>query len=199
MQKDKENIVKNSRVKTKLMRCNDCHLDYLETWDRPEDVYKFYENNNYICEPNITKKEALKYDERKKRVERVLPYVNQNTRMLDIGCGNGAFLKDLKKHVKIIEGMELTKQHVDELTRDGIISGNFDELWRWNEAFGWNSLHWMADEIFELIKKKCVRTFKSHPLWRMNFTRILYCPSGGQSGGRCRYSFALGSRRADST
>jgi ubiquinone/menaquinone biosynthesis C-methylase UbiE len=119
MQKDKENIVKNCRVKIKLMRCNDCHLDYLETWDCPEDVYNFYNNNNYICEPNITKG-PLKYDERKKRVERVLPYVNQKTRLLDIGCGNGAFLKDLKKHVKTIEGMELTKQHVEDLTRDGI-------------------------------------------------------------------------------
>jgi hypothetical protein len=44
-------------------------------------------------------------------------------------------------------GEKFARVLFDQLTRDGIISGNFDELWRWNEAFGWNSLHWMADEI----------------------------------------------------
>jgi len=41
----------------------------------------------------------------------------------------------------------------------------------------WN--YWMAHEMFELIKTKCIPIFLSHPSWRMNFTRILYCSSGG--------------------
>mgnify|MGYP000103030934 CR=1 FL=1 len=47
-------------------------------------------------------------------------------------------------------GEKFARVLYDQLTRDGIISGNFDELWRWNEAFGWNSLHWMADEIKDM-------------------------------------------------
>tara|TARA_B110000008_G_scaffold50966_1_gene49939 strand:+ start:181 stop:1392 length:1212 start_codon:yes stop_codon:yes gene_type:complete len=60
-------------------------------------------------------------------------------------------------------GEKFARVLFDQLTRDGIISGNFDELWRWNEAFGWNSLHYLADEIkkTELIPNKIPYHFKA--------------------------------------
>ena len=44
-------------------------------------------------------------------------------------------------------GEKFARELYDHLIRDGIISGNFDDMWTWYEAFGWNSLHYLADEI----------------------------------------------------
>jgi hypothetical protein len=41
----------------------------------------------------------------------------------------------------------------------------------------WNN--WLADEIYDLITKKCVRTFLRRKKWKMNFTDILYSSAGG--------------------
>jgi hypothetical protein len=44
-------------------------------------------------------------------------------------------------------GEKFARELYDHLIRDGIIHGNFDDMWTWYEAFGWNSLHYLADEI----------------------------------------------------
>ncbi len=60
-------------------------------------------------------------------------------------------------------GEKFAKELYDHLKEDEIISGNFDELWTWNEAFGWNSLHWLADEIkkMNLTPNKITYQFKA--------------------------------------
>lgn len=119
MQKDQNNIKKNGRANIKLYRCNKCVLDFLETWDDPEKVYKFYKDNNYVAFSNVVDGK-LKFNEARKRVERVLPYVDKNTRLLDIGCGNGRFLDELRKHVGTVEGLEITAEHVESCNKKGI-------------------------------------------------------------------------------
>ena len=44
-------------------------------------------------------------------------------------------------------GEKFALELYNHLLDDEIISGKFDELWHWSEAFGWNSLHYLADEI----------------------------------------------------
>jgi len=41
----------------------------------------------------------------------------------------------------------------------------------------WNN--WLANEIYNLIVKKCIPTFLSHDNWKMNLTDILYSLEGG--------------------
>ena len=95
------------------------YFGFFGIWDEPEEVYSFYDNNNYVCDANLIEGE-LKYDERKRRVDRVLPFVNKNTKLLDIGCGNGNFLKDIKEMVDRAEGMEVTKHHIDSCRSAGL-------------------------------------------------------------------------------
>lgn len=41
----------------------------------------------------------------------------------------------------------------------------------------WNN--WIADEIYNMIIKKCIPIFLNHKNWKMNFTDILYSEEGG--------------------
>lgn len=110
--------LKVPRAPIQVFRCKDCVLDFLETWDDTEKVIGFYENNHYICRPNITEG-FLKYDESANRLERVKPFFTSTTHLLDIGCGDGDFLKKAKPYVKSAEGMEITKIHVETLRKEG--------------------------------------------------------------------------------
>ena len=49
----------------------------------------------------------------------------------------------------------------NHLSEGGVIRGNFEEMWQWNVAFGWNSLHWMADELQEIVPHKITYQFKA--------------------------------------
>ena len=44
-------------------------------------------------------------------------------------------------------GEKFARVLYDQLIRDGIIHGNFEDMWTWHSSFGWNSLHYLADEI----------------------------------------------------
>ena len=45
------------------------------------------------------------------------------------------------------------------LSEGDVIRGNFEEMWQWNRAFGWNSLHWLADELKEIVPHKISHHF----------------------------------------
>lgn len=103
----------------RVFRCDPCLLDFLECWQDENKVRDFYQNNHYVYKPNVIHGER-RYNENLERVQRVLPHVNQSTRLLDIGCGDGAFLREIQSHVGLAEGMEITRHHVENLRRDGI-------------------------------------------------------------------------------
>ena len=44
-------------------------------------------------------------------------------------------------------GEKFARVLYDQLIRDGIIHGIFEDMWTWHSSFGWNSLHYLADEI----------------------------------------------------
>lgn len=110
--------LKVPRVPVKLFRCPECVLDFLESWDDTDKIISFYDNNHYVCRPNVTEG-ILKYDESANRIDRVKPFLTPTTRLLDIGCGEGDFLKKARPHVKLAEGMEITQTHVESLRKDG--------------------------------------------------------------------------------
>ncbi len=115
--KEIRNMAKGNIPMT-FYHCSDCDIDYTEHWNDEERVYSFYQKDNYVFKPNVTG-EVMKYDEYKGRYDSILPYLTENTRLLDIGCGDGTFLKMIKPHVAQAEGTEITEHHVKELRKDG--------------------------------------------------------------------------------
>ena len=106
---------------THILRCVDCDLDFLETWNDIEHVKSLYEGDNYIFSHNISSSnEFLKYDEYTKRANWLKPYLNQSSSVLEIGCGDGKFINLIKDQVALIEGVELSPPQVRKLRDEGI-------------------------------------------------------------------------------
>jgi len=105
-------------VPMNFYHCSSCDIDYTEHWNDEKRVYSFYKKDNYVFKPNITGK-SMKYDEYQGRYDNIVPHLDKNVRLLDIGCGDGTFLKMIKSHVAEAEGTEITTHHVTELRKDG--------------------------------------------------------------------------------
>jgi len=104
----------------KVYRCEDCFLDFLEIWEESEKVYQFYDGQQYVYKPNVTG-ETMKFNEYDERMKRILPYLNKNSRVLDIGCGDGTFLRKIRPYCGEVEGVEITAIHVKNLRAEGIV------------------------------------------------------------------------------
>ena len=60
-------------------------------------------------------------------------------------------------------GEKFALELFNHLSEDDLIRGKFEEMWQWNIAFGWNSLHHLADEIkdMDLTPNKITRQFQA--------------------------------------
>ena len=105
-------------VAISVYRCDSCWLDFLEIWDDGETVRKFYENEKYVFSP-ITDRKILKYDEYNERLQRIVPYLNTKKTLLDIGCGDGTFLRMIRPYVKEAHGVDINKKQVQNLRQEG--------------------------------------------------------------------------------
>jgi len=138
-------------------------LSLYETTYKIDDIlYQDYEGNNFSINSGL-------YDE---NVLAPMEWYLQNTeefKLIDANekfkyesgeLSSKKFLKWAFKHEYLTEykikyrdinnspyGEKFALELFNHLSEDDIIRGNFVEMWQWNEAFGWNSLHWLADEI----------------------------------------------------
>ena len=108
-------------VTTDTFECFECDLHFLDTWDNVEAVKKLYEGDNYIFAHNIDPKakQELKFDEYQNRLNQIMPFLSKDKSVLEVGCGDGKFLKLLKPHVGEVEGVELSPPQVELLRKEG--------------------------------------------------------------------------------
>lgn len=102
----------------RVYRCEDCQLDFSETWDNEQRAYEFYGTDQHVWRPNVIDG-YLKFDEYEIRFRQVLPYLKAGTRLLDIGCGGGNFLRKVKPLVAEAEGCKIAPSHVKQLREEG--------------------------------------------------------------------------------
>ncbi len=108
-------------VKTNVYRCETCDLDFLETWDDVEHVKSLYEGDKYVFSHNVSNNAqvGLKFNEYDARYAWVKPFLGKDKSLLEIGCGDGKFLRMVKDDVCIAEGCELSPPQVKKLRREG--------------------------------------------------------------------------------
>ncbi|MGD2118688.1 MAG: class I SAM-dependent methyltransferase [Chromatiales bacterium] len=111
----------NDGNKTNVLHCSDCDLDFLETWDDVEYVKSLYDGDKYVFTHNVAADcpVGLKYDEYEKRYQWMKPYLGNQSSLLEIGCGDGKFLRMVRDDVAVAEGLELSPPQVARLRSEG--------------------------------------------------------------------------------
>lgn len=108
-------------IETAVLRCAACDLDFLETWDDVAAVKALYEGDNYVFAHNAVQDAALplKFNEYEARYAWMRPYLGREKSLLEVGCGDGTFLRMVQHDVGVAEGMELSPPQVERLRREG--------------------------------------------------------------------------------
>jgi len=91
-----------------VRRCMNCGLVFL--WPCPEEkelnrYYKELYRDDY-AEPPIQERYLTDLDEARIRVRRLLSLLKKDTRLLEVGCGSGAFLDAVRPYVAEVLGVE---------------------------------------------------------------------------------------------
>lgn len=105
-------------VPIKVYRCEECSLDFLETWKNIAMAYGIYRHNDYVLKKDVTR-DYCKFDELRNRTEAIRPYLTPQTKFLDLGCAEGLVLKAIAPYVKVAEGTEICDYYVQKLKSEG--------------------------------------------------------------------------------
>jgi 2-polyprenyl-3-methyl-5-hydroxy-6-metoxy-1,4-benzoquinol methylase len=96
-----------------IYRCIDTHLKYYANY------YELAGNADFYCQ--LSANYSGYYSENKWEFNEVMSYFNSETRVLEIGCGNGYFLKKLKNaNVSKITGIEISPDAVSHCVKSGL-------------------------------------------------------------------------------
>lgn len=140
----------------KIVQCRKC--DFLFTNPRPsaKEAGKYYESENYISHSNTNKGLVNKLYHwirnftLKQKVNWISPY-KQSKEILDIGCGNGHFLKACQNAGWNVSGMELDKKTAEQAEKNtGVkIANHLKEIDRTHQ-FQIISLWHVLEHVYEL-------------------------------------------------
>ncbi len=91
-----------------VRQCTEC--GFVFRWPRPaaEELARYYEEHyrEDYAEPAAHERFRTDLDEARSRVRRLLPLLRPDTRLLEIGCGSGAFLDAVRPYVGGRKGIE---------------------------------------------------------------------------------------------
>ncbi len=124
---------------TRVLRCGDCGLVYMDERIRPQDLTAFYDRMGDIYE-------FYTYDEQSAIADKVAivnTYAGASRgRFLDIGCARGDLLKALRDKGFDCYGVEISRGAVDIGRRDfglNLFAGTLDEAAYPDDHFDWVS------------------------------------------------------------
>jgi SAM-dependent methyltransferase len=98
--------------------CTECAVQFLNTWKDPDRAARFYGSQEGLFTAGVVSGN-LKYDPYDKYLEMVRPFISETTRLLEIGPGEGFFLKRVSPLVAEAHACEIAPSHVSRLRADG--------------------------------------------------------------------------------
>lgn len=103
--------------KVDVCRCADCGLVFLWPCPTEEELDRYYAEfyREDYAEPPVNERYQADLDEARTRVHRLLSLLHPDTRVLEVGCGSGAFLDAVRPYVADVLGVE-----ADAASRDWI-------------------------------------------------------------------------------
>ncbi|WP_058104588.1 class I SAM-dependent methyltransferase [Maribacter dokdonensis] len=107
--------------------------DMLVTQPIPENLYNYYESNNYISHTDEAKTllekvyQTVKKIALKRKLELINKYANTSKTILDIGCGTGEFLITARKNNWNTLGVEINDEARNKSSKKNITTYKFIE------------------------------------------------------------------------
>ena len=107
--------------------------DMLVTQPIPENLYHYYESNNYISHTDEAKTllekvyQTVKKIALKRKLELINKYANTSKTILDIGCGTGEFLITARKNNWNTLGVEINDEARNKSSKKNITTYKFIE------------------------------------------------------------------------
>lgn len=113
---DKVEGVVRDHPKLDILKCRNCGLVFLSSFSHIDSYY--YEESNMLNDENldITTWKRENYLQNKERSEKLTSLLT-NKIVLDFGCGDGAFLNNIKPFAKAVAGVEMAgslRKHITE-------------------------------------------------------------------------------------
>ena len=92
-----------------VRRCTHCGLVFLFPQPSPEELSRYYSKlyRNDYDEPPVAHRFRTDLDEALKRVRRLGPLLQPETRLLEVGSGSGALLASVRPYVQEVMGISL--------------------------------------------------------------------------------------------
>ena len=107
--------------------------DMLVTQPIPENLYNYYESNNYISHTDEAKTllekvyQTVKKTALKRKLSLINKYANTSKTILDIGCGTGEFLTNARKNNWNTLGVEINDEARNKSSKKNITTYKFIE------------------------------------------------------------------------
>ena len=116
---------------SKLVRCPKCNLVTQMPSVKSEDIPKLYPSNYFVHSADSKKKgiySLLKEKLDAKKINRLRSYLPQNGTAIEVGCGNGAFLRSLENHRPDLSliGIDIVDPGVFDQSRVKFITGQLE-------------------------------------------------------------------------
>lgn len=110
----------------KVYKCHKSKTIFIKDFVTSEKIYKYYKyKSNDSIESKI---EIEDIDNVKRRVNKFKSYIFEK-KILDFGCSDGLFLKAAKKYTNAVCGVELNKECIKYLNREGIdVTDNLNDF-----------------------------------------------------------------------
>ena len=107
-----ENVLVQTGVRhapqIQVRRCHRCGLEFLWPRSTADNLANYYTEDYRVDYGDLSANEQRKLDldEARLRVRRILPYLSEKTRLLEIGSGSGAFLDSVRPYCGNVTGVE---------------------------------------------------------------------------------------------
>ena len=148
--------------------CDTCGLVYMNPQISPEDLVGFYPNNYAPHHFKPSKSNRLEKKRRKKSPlpKSALRNLNKNSILLDVGCGNGKFLNEIKNLINCqVYGVDISKTAVKtakdnfgldifhgSITETSFANNSFDLITAWQYLEHVHSPSEVLQKFYHLLK-----------------------------------------------